>query len=42
MGREGLGETGRVAPRLRRYRADWIPAYAGMTGLEGAALRAMG
>ena len=24
-------ETGRNAPRLWRYRADWIPAYAGMT-----------
>ena len=24
-------ETGRVAPRLWRYGAEWIPAYAGMT-----------
>ena len=28
-------ETGRVAPRLRRLRADWIPAYAGMTAQRG-------
>jgi len=26
--------TGRK-PRLWRYRAEWIPAYAGMTGDEG-------
>ena len=25
--------TGRVAPVLGRCRADWIPAYAGMTGV---------
>ena len=29
--RLGTGETGRVAPRLWRLRAEWIPAYAGMT-----------
>ena len=26
-------ETG-LAPRLRRLRADWIPAYAGMTARD--------
>ena len=24
-----------AAPRLRRYRAKWIPAYAGMTATRG-------
>ena len=30
-----------AAPRLRRLRADWIPAYAGMT-VMGAGMTAMG
>ena len=29
----GTRETG-LAPRLWRYRAEWIPAYAGMTVME--------
>ena len=28
-------ETGRVAPRPALARADWIPAYAGMTWRRG-------
>ena len=27
-------ETGRVAPRLWRYGAEWIPAYAGIVDVK--------
>ena len=38
----GALETGRVAPRLRRWGTEWIPAYAGMTERGGAMRWAMG
>ena len=34
-------ETG-LAPRLWRYRAEWIPAYAGMTMREGMTIMECG
>ena len=34
VGSWGSGETG-LAPRLWHYRAEWIPAYAGVTVLGG-------
>ena len=41
MRRWVFGDGARGAPS-RRYRADWIPAYAGMTVNVGAAMRGRG